>query len=128
MKSKSIRVKNDLIEEQALLATLADAMDEDSGDDMAPKADRGSADEDEESVDEDFHAESESDVAEEYDSEHVSSGSSGDEDDDDDEGSVASDDGMDGEIKDVEMPPAPPVKKKEVVTDGPAKKKVKTAK
>ena len=42
---------------------------------VAARADRGSADEDEESVDEDFRTDSESDVAEEYDSAHESSGS-----------------------------------------------------
>lgn len=43
---------------------------------VAARADRGSADEDEESVDEDFRTDSESDVAEEYDSAHESSGNS----------------------------------------------------
>lgn len=42
---------------------------------VAARADRGSADEDEESVDEDFRTDSDSDVAEEYDSAHESSGS-----------------------------------------------------
>ena len=42
---------------------------------VAPRADRGSADEDSESADEDFQSDSESDVAEEYDSAHESSGS-----------------------------------------------------
>lgn len=42
---------------------------------IAERADRGSADEDDESVDEDFRTDSESDVAEEYDSAHESSGS-----------------------------------------------------
>ena len=42
---------------------------------VAERADRGSADEDDESVDEDFRTDSESDVAEEYDSAHESSGS-----------------------------------------------------
>lgn len=46
---------------------------------VAPRADRGSADEDEESVDEDFQADSDSDVAEEFDSAHESSGGSDDE-------------------------------------------------
>lgn len=46
---------------------------------VAARADRGSADEDEESVDEDFRTDSESDVAEEYDSAHESSGSGSDE-------------------------------------------------
>ena len=45
---------------------------------VAARADRGSADEDEESVDEDFKTDSESDVAEEYDSAHESSGSGSD--------------------------------------------------
>ena len=46
---------------------------------VAARAERGSADEDEESVDEDFRTDSESDVAEEYDSAHESSGSGSDE-------------------------------------------------
>ena len=46
---------------------------------VGPNADRGSADEDEESIDEDFQADSESDVAEEFDSAHESSGGSSDE-------------------------------------------------
>lgn len=46
---------------------------------ITKNADRGSADEDEESVDEDFRTDSESEVAEEFDSAHESSG------DDDDE-------------------------------------------
>ena len=45
---------------------------------VAPRADRGSADEDSESADEDFQSGSESDVAEEYDSAHESSGSGSD--------------------------------------------------
>ena len=51
-------------------------------------ADRGSADEDDESIDEDFQDDSESDVAEEYDSAHESSGAGSDEDmaDADDDG------------------------------------------
>jgi structure-specific recognition protein 1 len=43
---------------------------------VAAGADRGSADEDDESVDEDFQEGSESDVAEEFDSAHESSGGS----------------------------------------------------
>lgn len=42
---------------------------------VAARADRGSADEDSESADEDFQSGSDSDVAEEYDSAHESSGS-----------------------------------------------------
>lgn len=49
-----------------------------SSDDGAP-ANRGSADEDDESVDEDFQADSESEVGEEFDSDHQSSGSDSDE-------------------------------------------------
>lgn len=45
---------------------------------VAPRADRGSADEDSESEDEDFQSGSDSDVAEEYDSAHESSGSGSD--------------------------------------------------
>lgn len=41
---------------------------------------QGSADEDDESIDEDFQDDSESDVAEEYDSAHESSGGGSDED------------------------------------------------
>ena len=57
-------------------------------------------------VDEDFQADSESDVAEEYDSEHDSSGSSGDED-------------AGGANEDEEMEDAPDA-------DAPPKKKTKT--
>jgi structure-specific recognition protein 1 len=98
-KLKGLRVKNEIDEETtAAAAALRDEVMESSDDEVvrAPKADRGSADEDEESVDEDFRAESESDVAEEYDSNHESDGSGSaesdvdnqvddDEDDDDDD-------------------------------------------
>lgn len=77
IKSKGIRLKNDLVEEKALLATALAQVDDDSDDDGADY--RGSADEDDESPDEDFHAGSESEVAEEFDSNAESS--SGDEDD-----------------------------------------------
>lgn len=87
-------------------------MDEDVA---VARADRGSADEDEESVDEDFQAESESDVAEEYDSAHESSGSS----DDEEGGPSAAPPAVDG---DQEMADAPSE------TEAPAKKKVKTSK
>lgn len=46
---------------------------------VAARADRGSADEDSESDDEDFQSGSDSDVAEEFDEDHVSSGSGSDE-------------------------------------------------
>ncbi|WEW58855.1 FACT complex subunit [Emydomyces testavorans] len=75
-KAKNIRFKNEMAEDTSAL--LAAALDNDelmeSSDEDVAGAHRGSADEDEESVDEDFQAESESDVAEEYDSAHESSG------------------------------------------------------
>ena len=76
-KLKGLRVKNEIDEDANMLAAALrdEALDESDDEVVAPKADRGSADEDEESVDEDFRAESESDVAEEYDSAHESSGS-----------------------------------------------------
>ncbi|KAI5821066.1 hypothetical protein BZA77DRAFT_459 [Pyronema omphalodes] len=111
-KSKNLKIKNDLVDDSSNLlnAALDEEMDDD--DDVAgPRADRGSADEDEESVDEDFQADSESDVAEEYDSAHESSGS------DDEEDGAAPDDDDDDE----DMEEAPDVEE-------PAKKKVKTKK
>ncbi|KAF5004079.1 hypothetical protein FDECE_9422 [Fusarium decemcellulare] len=88
-KLKGLRVKNEIDEDANLLAAALDQEMDDSEDEVVAKADRGSADEDEESVDEDFQADSESDVAEEFDSDHESSGSGSDEsgvdDDDDDE-------------------------------------------
>lgn len=76
-KLKGLRVKNEIDEDANLLAAALreEAMLESDDEVVAPKADRGSADEDEESVDEDFQADSDSDVAEEYDSNHESSGS-----------------------------------------------------
>jgi structure-specific recognition protein 1 len=76
-KLKGLRVKNEIDEDANLLAAaLRQQNMDDSEDEVAgAKADRGSADEDEESVDEDFRAESDSDVAEEFDSNHDSSGS-----------------------------------------------------
>lgn len=64
----------------ALIAAALKDADMASSDEevVAARADRGSADEDEESVDEDFKTDSESDVAEEYDSAHESSGSGSD--------------------------------------------------
>lgn len=72
-----------------------------------PAAARGSADEDDESVDEDFKTDSESDVAEEYDSAHESSG-----------------DDSDAEMADADAPAA--VSEKDIVER--PKKKVKTSK
>ncbi|KLJ06355.1 FACT complex subunit pob3 [Blastomyces silverae] len=78
-KAKNIRFKNEMADDSsALLAAALNNDDGSSDEDVAVGNDRGSADEDEESVDEDFQAESESDVAEEYDSAHESSGSGSD--------------------------------------------------
>ncbi|KAI9858597.1 MAG: FACT complex subunit [Trichoglossum hirsutum] len=83
-KRKGLRTKNEMVDDSSALiqAALADASDlassadeDDDNKNNIASARRGSADEDEESVDEDFHASSESDVAEEYDSAHESSGS-----------------------------------------------------
>jgi structure-specific recognition protein 1 len=81
-KSKNLRVKNEMDEDgSALLAAALRDPDMASSDDevVAARIDRGSADEDDESVDEDFHTDSESDVAEEFDSAHESSGSESEE-------------------------------------------------
>ena len=75
-----LHLKTNLIQSSALIqAALNDAnIDSSEEEVVAPRADRGSADEDDESVDEDFQSEDESDVAEEYDSAHESSGSGSD--------------------------------------------------
>ncbi|PCG98412.1 protein of unknown function DUF1747 [Penicillium occitanis (nom. inval.)] len=73
-KAKNIRIKNEMVDDSAALIKAALENDDLSSDDDV-RPDRGSADEDEESVDEDFQADSDSDVAEEYDSAHESSGS-----------------------------------------------------
>jgi structure-specific recognition protein 1 len=79
-KAKNIRIKNEMSDDtNALIAAALDNDDMMSSDeDGGGRPDRGSADEDEESVDEDFQADSDSDVAEEYDSAHESSGSGSD--------------------------------------------------
>lgn len=81
-KLKGLRVKNEMDEDGSALlaAALRDDPDMASSDEevVAAKADRGSADEDSESADEDFQEDSESDVAEEFDSAHESSGSGSD--------------------------------------------------
>src|SRR5262249_37227734 len=77
-KLKGLRVKNEIDEDANLLAAALRDQDMESSEEEVvggAQADRGSADEDEESVDEDFQDESPSDVAEEYDSNHESSGS-----------------------------------------------------
>lgn len=101
-KLKGLRVKNEIDEDEKLLKQALRAQELDSDDEVAPAADRGSADEDEESVDEDFQTESESDVAEEYDSDHESSGSGSGS---DAESGVNNDDGK-------EAADTPPKKKK----------------
>lgn len=84
-KTKGLRVKNEMDEDgSALMAAALRDPDMASSDEEAVagrRGDRGSADEDSESQDEDFHTDSDSDVAEEYDSAHESSGSSGGEED-----------------------------------------------
>lgn len=77
-RAKGIKTKNEMADDSG--AILAAALQDDdlaSSDDGA--ANRGSADEDDESVDEDFQAESESEVGEEFDENHESSGSDSDE-------------------------------------------------
>ncbi|KAK9470219.1 uncharacterized protein V1510DRAFT_423743 [Dipodascopsis tothii] len=112
LKSKNIRVKNDLVEEQSMLAAALGDDSDDSDVDVAPRGDRGSASEDEESVDEDFVGEDsdDSDVAEEYDENHNSSGSGSDSEAGYDEEDVVEDEEYESEEK------------------GPAKKKTKTKK
>jgi structure-specific recognition protein 1 len=81
-KTKGLRVKNEMDEDSsALLAAALRDPDMASSDEdvVAARADRGSADEDSESQDEDFEEDSESDVAEEFDSAHESSGSDAEE-------------------------------------------------
>ncbi|KAL4941931.1 hypothetical protein BDV06DRAFT_193443 [Aspergillus oleicola] len=109
-KAKNIRIKNEMSDDtNALIAAALDNDDMMSSDDEAgARPDRGSADEDEESVDEDFHADSDSDVAEEFDSAHESSGSGSDaemDDASDDEGGDEDADGAEGdEMEDDERP------------------------
>ena len=67
-KLKGLRVKNEMEEDNSLLAQALGDNDITSDEEVVTKLDRGSADEDESEDDEDFHADSESDVAEEYDS------------------------------------------------------------
>lgn len=106
-KFKGLRVKNEIDEESNMIAAALRDQAMDSSDEEVSavnKADRGSADEDEESVDEDFQAESESDVAEEYDSNHESSGSGSDESDVDNDDDDDEDDDMDDEEEEEERP------------------------
>ncbi|KAK2070251.1 hypothetical protein P8C59_004763 [Phyllachora maydis] len=105
-KLKGLRVKNEIDEDASHLAAALreEAMISSDEEVVGPKADRGSADEDEESVDEDFRAESESDVAEEYDSAHDSSGSGSDESDVDNEQDGNGNDADEVREKDEERP------------------------
>jgi len=75
--AKGIRFKNEMLDDSSTLlkAALVDQDLASSDDDEDAGGHRGSADEDDESPDEDFQADSDSDVAEEYDSAHESSGS-----------------------------------------------------
>ncbi|RJE26641.1 hypothetical protein PHISCL_01055 [Aspergillus sclerotialis] len=76
-KAKNIKFKNEMSDDTGGLIAAAFDNEDMSSDEEGGRPDRGSADEDEESVDEDFQADSDSDVAEEYDSAHESSGGSG---------------------------------------------------
>jgi structure-specific recognition protein 1 len=73
----TFRFRANNVQSGAILAAALQDEDLASSDDGAP-ANRGSADEDDESVDEDFQADSESEVGEEFDSDHQSSGSDSD--------------------------------------------------
>ena len=80
--TKGLKIRNEMIDDgPSLLAKALNDEDIDSSDEevVDARADRGSADEDDESPDEDFKTESESDVAEEFDENHSSSGSDDDE-------------------------------------------------
>ncbi|KAI2639599.1 hypothetical protein GGS26DRAFT_587050 [Hypomontagnella submonticulosa] len=107
-KLKGLRVKNEIDEDANLLAAALrqEAMDDSEEEVVGARADRGSADEDEESVDDDFQAESESDVAEEYDSAHESSGSGSAESDVDGDGDGDEDEDMADEEEEEPKPKA----------------------
>ncbi|KAK9457936.1 hypothetical protein V1511DRAFT_485233 [Dipodascopsis uninucleata] len=111
LKSKGIKIKNDLVEDQSFLAAALGSDSDDSDANVVQRGDRGSASEDEESVDEDFQADSEdSDVAEEYDEDAESSGSEeGSEVNDDEEEEDGNDDDL---VKDEESEDDKPKKKK----------------
>jgi structure-specific recognition protein 1 len=77
-KIKGLRVRNEIDEDSTAILKAALRAEELASSDeevVAARADRGSADEDSESDDEDFQGDSDSDVAEEFDSAHESSGS-----------------------------------------------------
>ncbi|KAF2399653.1 SSrecog-domain-containing protein [Trichodelitschia bisporula] len=74
-RTRNMKTKNEMVDDSsALLAAALNDEDMQSSDEEAV-VNRGSADEDDESVDEDFQGDSDSDPAEEYDSNHDSSGS-----------------------------------------------------
>ncbi|KAB5570421.1 POB3-like protein [Coniochaeta sp. 2T2.1] len=114
-KLKGLRVKNEIDEDANMMAAALrdEVMGEDSDEEVVgAKADRGSADEDDESVDEDFRADSDSDVAEEFDSAHESSGSGSDESGVDNNVGSDDDDEMDEDDDDGEEKQPPKKKKK----------------
>ncbi|KAB5558298.1 POB3-like protein [Coniochaeta sp. 2T2.1] len=114
-KLKGLRVKNEIDEDANMMAAALrdEVMGVDSDEEVVgAKADRGSADEDDESVDEDFRADSDSDVAEEFDSAHDSSGSGSDESGVDNNVGSDDDDEMDEDDDDGEEKQPPKKKKK----------------
>ncbi|KAF1951689.1 SSrecog-domain-containing protein [Byssothecium circinans] len=74
-RAKGIKTKNEMADDSGAILAAA-LQDDDLASSDGEVANRGSADEDDESVDEDFHADSESEVGEEYDENHQSSGDS----------------------------------------------------
>ena len=83
--SKGLKVRNEMVDDSNTLLKKAlnnePLSDSDDEQDVVPGADLGSADEDSDTPDEDFRASSDSDVAEEFDSAHESSGSDAEMDD-----------------------------------------------
>ncbi|KAF2438796.1 SSrecog-domain-containing protein [Karstenula rhodostoma CBS 690.94] len=77
-RAKGIKTKNEMADDSGAILAAA-LQDEDLASSDGEVANRGSADEDDESVDEDFKTESESEVGEEFDENHESSGSDSDE-------------------------------------------------
>jgi len=75
IQAKGIRFKNEMLDDSSTLLKAAMVDQDLASSDEEDVVNRGSADEDDESPDEDFQADSDSDVAEEYDSAHESSGS-----------------------------------------------------
>jgi structure-specific recognition protein 1 len=77
-RTKNLKIKNEMAEEEKMTKAILSGMNDDESDDEVV-ADRGSADEDSEEADEDFQDDDDSDVAEEFDSQHASSGGESDE-------------------------------------------------